>query len=325
MRKNVLFAVAGISLILTGCKIHDHRYKMIPVDDPEIGSRPVTPAVPRRTPAPITPAAPIVLPEKTVARPVVVPQKYEPMTGAVSSGGVDSAADKKVVAKTKKAAPAAKAENGFHIVRSGEFPERIARKYGISTSALLKANDLTLETAKKLKVGRKLVIPEASARKSVEKKTVQSAEKGKHRIKPGETPDVIARRYKVKVKDLMIANNLDDASARRLQVGQELVIPEKGKAATTAPVVKNTEKTVAAVKKDVPKDIKKAAPPAPRNEPAVEDLSLMDQTVITVAEETTYARLAAEYGVTEAGLRGINGGASSDVIPKGTMVLVPQK
>ena len=322
MRKNILFAAAGISLVLTGCKVHDHRYQMIPVDDPDAGSKP-TAVVRRIEPAPAPSRTPAVLPQTTNTQEQV--QKYKPMTGVVSSGGVDAATRKTTGKSDKKVTPAVKAENGIHVVRSGEFPEKIARKYGISTAVLLKANGLTLETAKKLRVGQKLTIPEPTARKNVvaDKKTVQPSEKGKHRIKTGETPDVIARRYKIKLKDLMIANNLDDASARRLQVGQELIIPAKGQNASPAPVPSVVPEVNN--KKEIVVEPRKETPVSPQKDLGIEDLSLVDQTALTVTEDTTYARLAAEYGVTEAGLRGINGGASSDVIPKGTIVMVPQK
>lgn len=44
-----------------------------------------------------------------------------------------------------------------------------------------------------------------------------------HTIKPGETPIIIARKYRIKLEALMAANPKVDA--RRLQVGQSLVIP----------------------------------------------------------------------------------------------------
>ncbi len=44
-----------------------------------------------------------------------------------------------------------------------------------------------------------------------------------HVVKPGDTPVAIAQRYRIKVEDLLAANNITDP--RKLQVGQTLRIP----------------------------------------------------------------------------------------------------
>ena len=62
-----------------------------------------------------------------------------------------------------------------HTVESGQSPSVIAAKYGVSTAALMKANNLTEESAKKLRPGQKLVIPEKSAKKDA--KTTKSTGK----------------------------------------------------------------------------------------------------------------------------------------------------
>ena len=54
-------------------------------------------------------------------------------------------------------------ENGqnIHYVDIGESPDKIARKHGIKVEALMKANNIT--DPKKLRVGQRLVIPDAQA------------------------------------------------------------------------------------------------------------------------------------------------------------------
>lgn len=57
-----------------------------------------------------------------------------------------------------------------------------------------------------------------------------------HVVKSGETLLLIAAQYDVALRDLMQANGLDEEAARRLRVGQELIIPravDGGRAVTT--------------------------------------------------------------------------------------------
>ncbi len=53
-----------------------------------------------------------------------------------------------------------------------------------------------------------------------------SAQGRTHRVRPGETPGAIARRYGIAAADLLAANDL--AHARSLRVGQVLVVPPRG-------------------------------------------------------------------------------------------------
>jgi LysM repeat protein len=56
-------------------------------------------------------------------------------------------------------------------------------------------------------------------------------ESTRHTVKPGETLGAIARKYGVKQGDIAVANNITDP--RKIQPGQELVIPGKSAAAAT--------------------------------------------------------------------------------------------
>ena len=52
----------------------------------------------------------------------------------------------------------------------------------------------------------------------------------KHRIQSGETLSLIARRYRISVSNIMLANNLD--SANHIETGKTLKIPQKTKTTT---------------------------------------------------------------------------------------------
>lgn len=47
----------------------------------------------------------------------------------------------------------------IYVVQDGDYPGTIAKKYGIKLKDLMKANDLTEESARKIRVGQKLKIP----------------------------------------------------------------------------------------------------------------------------------------------------------------------
>ena len=310
MRKSFLFAVAGAGFILAGCNATNHRYQMIPVDDPAASKYPAAQQQqPRKKVVqpemdikelpddPVTPAAPV---EKV---------KYAPMTDVKSSGGVDSVNAQKgpdLICKE-----AAGGNETTHIVKKGENPSIIAKKYGISTNTLLKANGLDMESAKRLKIGQKLVIPGRSAGSKKQQQPQQQIEagNGKHRIQAGETLGVIAKRYRVKLKDLMAANNIDDNGARRLQVGQVIVIPGKAGAAV----------------KDTSAKLPKTDVKIEESSDTTDDVMSIETVMYDVKEKTTYAALAAKFGVSENTMRALNGNDQSAVINNGTVLLVPKR
>ena len=140
---------------------------------------------------------------------------------------------------------ASSAAGGTYEVKAGDTVGKIAHQYGVSVSAMLKANNLDLQSARRLRIGQKLVIPGKSGSAAPQKGASASSVKtstaaasaalaadGTYVIKAGDTLGKIARRLGVKTADLQKANNLTDAQTRRLQIGQKLVVP--GKSARTA-------------------------------------------------------------------------------------------
>ncbi len=341
MRKNYFFAIAGASLLLAGCVsdpiMDNHQYRTIPVDDPEAGEK--------------TSAASTVSGEKNksaITGETTFPSdnrvqqfKYEPMTGVVSSGGVDSVPGKKAK-RGKKSSVTASAAAGEYIVQRGDTPERIARKHKVRLSDFMKVNNLTEETARRLQVGQKLVLPGKSAAVTAKKSSAPASvkksekapvlEKGKYKVQSGDTPERIARRFKVKLKDLMAVNNLTEEQARRLQIGQTLTIP----GAVPPPQIVNEVPATADLEEKAPASAavveKKVQPVA---ETAVVEKKEADTTaqpnesdnyVVWEADaDTTYAAVAAKYGISEAKLRDINTAGEAQQITKGDLIFVPQK
>ena len=130
-------------------------------------------------------------------------------------------------------------------VRRGETMGRIAKKHGVSTASLAKANGL--KASSHLRVGQTLRIPGttkvavaraatttagvAKAQPAVAttkvKATKTAAKKPaarSHTVKKGETLSAIARRSGVSVQKLASANGI--SASHRVRAGQRLQIPD---------------------------------------------------------------------------------------------------
>jgi len=133
-----------------------------------------------------------------------------------------------------------------YTVGKGDTLSSIAKKNGITKSELTSANHLRGSAS--LHVGQKLIIPAKSgAPTAAEPAPAESApalakaaepaaseklpmtEATKHTVKPGETLGAIARKYGVKQGEIAVANNITDP--RKIQPGQELVIPARSASA----------------------------------------------------------------------------------------------
>lgn len=325
-----LFATGGCTNVV----MDERGYVPAPADTP----------VPMETaaPAPMTPmvtetAVPAAQP--ATAAPV---ETFQPMTGVTSSGGVGSVAA---------------AGSGTYTVKAGDTLGKIANAHGVSLSAMLKANNMDLKSARRLRIGQKLVIPTStrpvrknSARRNG--KTVRSssaaavAADGTYTVKAGDTLGGIARRLKVKTADLQKANNLSDAQVRRLQIGQKLVVPGKG-AVTAAPASAAVETTPASREMDnllkgaASAAVTETATPAPANEvPAtVTETAAPAPAPVEVKTEVisgnsmpfevdrdgvTLDEFAKQHSTTVEALKQLNADLPRDgMLKKGTVLFVP--
>ena len=339
MNKSSLFIAAGAAAILCGCST-----------TPVAGTKPVIPA-PVEDPAPIETPATVSPDDSKLAPATQQTPAFEPMTGVSSSGGVDSAPRKgKKTIKNSNAGKVA-AAGGTYIVKSGDTPERIARKHGVRLSALMAANNLTQQSARRLQIGQKLTIPGRNAKaavsgsnKAVKKSSVSVAPAptsadGKYVVQPGDSPERIARKHRVRLSELLKANNLDQQSARRLQIGQKLVIPGRAAAPevtpqssadvpatitpVTPPVVEANDITVPGTATDT------AVTPAEGTEQpaitgAVEAVDAESEIEMrTIEENTTAAELAAKYNVSAEVISQKNSGKTE--FTKGDLIFIPKK
>lgn len=102
---------------------------------------------------------------------------------------------------------------GTHRVAAGESLWSIARRHGTTVASLSAHNDLDA-SGSHLRVGQILVLPDTGKR---------SPTATTHRVTSGDTPFGIASTYRVSLRELLAANNLDKRSV--IRPGQQLRIP----------------------------------------------------------------------------------------------------
>ncbi|HSX47686.1 MAG TPA: CHAP domain-containing protein [Patescibacteria group bacterium] len=124
-----------------------------------------------------------------------------------------------VVSKPEVVATALKSKADIlgYITKSGDDVANLASKYGITSTSIMWSNGLTSNT---LNPGTKIIIPPVNGIV--------------YKVKPGDTADTLAVRYKSN-KDQIIAYN--DAEIKGLTVGEQIIIPngtlDTGNTATT--------------------------------------------------------------------------------------------
>ena len=261
-QKNLFWAVAGATVILSaaGCaktQLMTDRNITDAGDDPAgmVATTPMQPAMPME---PMVQPPPPPVQQPPVVAPAPQPFQYQAMTDVSSTGGITSDGKKGAGSSGK-----AVAGKGTYIIKKGDMPVTIARKLGVRVSDLMRVNNLTEKSARRLQVGKKLIVPDVkytgkSSGKTAKADTSAAAVSGgKYTIKSGDTPERIARRFKVKLSALMQANNLTEKSARSLQVGKTLIIPGSQNLQISGKVPVNNSKTTPAG--DPKADVKDAA------------------------------------------------------------------
>jgi LysM repeat protein len=138
--------------------------------------------------------------------------------------------------------PTATPERVTYKVAAGDTPGSIATKFDISTSELLRANNITNPSG--LQIGQELIIPGVaptptpapgatatatpkSTATATPATTATPAGTQVYIVKSGDTAIDIATTFGITVGQLAAANNTTEAALRNLQIGQRLTIPAR--------------------------------------------------------------------------------------------------
>lgn len=132
------------------------------------------------------------------------------------------------------AAAAPSADQTVYVVRSGDTLGSIAARFGVSVSAIARANNIT--NPNRIYVGQRLVIPGVSAPPSVPPPRPGPGTGGVYIVQPGDTLARIAARFGTTVSALVALNGLSNPD--RIWVGQRLRV--SGSAAAPAPAPSGT-------------------------------------------------------------------------------------
>lgn len=161
------------------------------------------------------------------------PAAAEPAQGAPASAAPAAAEPAPAPAKAESAAAPAPAETAgtdakpapegtVYYVQKGDALSIIAVRNGLTAKELADANGIELKAV--LRVGQKLIIPPAKAKKTESAKPA-AVEGEIYVVKNGDVLGTIARAHKTTVAEIMKANNLKNPNS--IRVGQKLVIPTK--------------------------------------------------------------------------------------------------
>lgn len=130
-----------------------------------------------------------------------------------------------------EAAPAPATSNGTIVVHTGDTLNSIAARYGVSPSALARANGIT--NPNRIYIGQRLVIPGTAATATQSQTIAPASSGGIYIVQPGDTLAKIAARYHTTVSALMALNGLRNPNV--IWVGQRLRVGKGGGAISPGP------------------------------------------------------------------------------------------
>ncbi|MPV37673.1 lytic transglycosylase domain-containing protein [Georgenia subflava] len=124
------------------------------------------------------------------------------------------------------AAPATPSAVGTHTVRSGDTLSALAKQYGTTVGAIVKANDL--RSAGLIYVGQRLAVGAAASAPAAPKPAAAATPaatvaSGNHTVRAGETVSGLAKKWGTTVAAVIDANKL--SSSGLIYVGQRLTVP----------------------------------------------------------------------------------------------------
>lgn len=179
------------------------------------------------------PTNPVTAATGTVTNPATTYSNTAPVTGFTTPGGGLGTGASPVADTTSLSTPVTTGSASEYKIEKGDTLAVIAKKHGVSLSALQKANPGVVSS--KLKVGQKLQIPAPSEKSSTASTTAKpvsdtagtttstaTGETTSYTVKPGDTLTKVAKSHGTTAKAVRTANNL---KTDRINVGQKLKLP----------------------------------------------------------------------------------------------------
>ncbi|MCK4981974.1 MAG: LysM peptidoglycan-binding domain-containing protein [Victivallaceae bacterium] len=228
----------------------------------------------------------------------------------------------------------------IYTVKKNDSFWKIARKHGVTMQNLAAYNNMPLN--KILRVGQKLKIPpggyipkevpkEVKIVSPVKSKPLLRPSDGVYTVKSGDSFWKIAKKYNLKTKTLLDANNM--TGKETLQIGQKLIIPDGKKsilatASVETATINNSAKSILDTvdnPDDTKIDDKETAPNAVKE--LIEDNSIDDSDdgdrAVQIPKDIKVADFAKQYKITPAMLEKLNDDYPSDgVFKAGSVVIV---
>ena len=231
-----------------------------------------------------------------------------------------------------------------YVVQPGDRLADIALRYGVTTGALVQANDLA--NSDTIFVGQRLTIPIRSENTPTPSGGASPAPSAgqtrSYTVKRGDTLAAIAKKYGVSIAAMLQVNDLSNPDI--IWAGQKLRIPGAPAVATPTPMPTAQSTLVTPVSSQstaaAPATVQPTEEPSATTQPAQEPSATAQATTRPTAQPTakpatpkthtvqageTLSQIARLYGVSVDALVASNNLASADLITVGTHLVIPGK
>ncbi len=139
-------------------------------------------------------------------------------------------------------------DSGIYVVQSGDTLSSIAARHGTTVNQLVQMNGLSNPNF--ILVGQRLAIPQGTETGEEDPTPSQSGGSTMYTVQSGDTLIGIAVRFGVNMWDIVVANNIANASL--IYVGQTLIIPGVDAPASSTPTATPTTKPAATQQTSTP-------------------------------------------------------------------------